>query len=99
MEGKYVLKVDASGAESAYTIAGKGDEHLKIIGIAMQAVMCTFWHIMEQFREEPVVPEEFIALSAMFTADVASRLVKEREGTADAKEFMDGLLKKANGEE
>lgn len=93
------LKVDADGAESAYTVEGKAAEHIKIVGTAMQAVMRTFWHIMEQFREEPVVPEEFTALSAMFTADVASRLVEERDVPTDAKEFMDSLLKKANGEE
>lgn len=98
MEGKYVLKVDANGAESAYTVAGKGPDHIEVIGTAMQVVLCTFWHIVEQAREEDVSPDDFLALSALFTAEVAAKLVKERAGMTDAKDFVDGLLKKANGE-
>lgn len=101
MEGKYTLKVDAGGAESAYTVEGKGPDHLEVIGTAMQAVMRTFWRILEQVQDEPVDAETFIAMSAMFMAEVVDKLVKEREAredTADAKGFMENLLKKANGE-
>lgn len=101
MEGKYTLKVDADGAESAYTVEGKEADHLKVVGTAMQAVMRTFWHVLEQVREEPVDAETFIAMAAVLTSEVAAKLVKSREAreaTADAKGFMENLLKKANGE-